>query len=121
MSAILSEQKRQIFLRGKRLFVAILALPPSHPCACCVVGHTDGLLAFLERYVIILHRLSFTYVSRESPTPWCAATFGHELDPKCRHFMLAALLPVLPLPGTIAETSLDEYRLPFTQIFPAAF
>jgi hypothetical protein len=42
MSAILSEQKRQIFLRGKRLFVATLLSPPARAGAYCVVDPADG-------------------------------------------------------------------------------
>jgi hypothetical protein len=46
MSGILSEQKRQIFLRGNRLFVATLSLPPARAGACCVVDHADGRWSF---------------------------------------------------------------------------
>src|SRR5262249_37124061 len=102
-------------------FVATLSLPPAHAGAYCVVDHADGWSTLLEGYVLIVHRLTFTHVARESPAPWRAATFGHKLDPKCRNFVLAALLPVLPFPGAIAETAFDEHWLPLTQILPAAF
>jgi hypothetical protein len=80
MSVILSEQKRQIFLRGKRLFVATLSLPPARAGAYCVVDHADGRWTFLKGYVIIVHRLAFAHIARQSPTPWSTAAFRHELD-----------------------------------------
>ena len=76
---------------------------------------------FLEGDIIIVYRLTFAHVSWESPSPWGAATFGHKLDSKGRHFVLATLLPILSLPGSKAKATLDKHRLTFSQIFTAAF